>query len=191
MGLDFGLLRHAPLRTSLRPCRGGKDSRSARGRAKKSCKGPRVTRKDVPFSNTEPFRYAAGGALGDPRPSGGVTCPECGRSWYRNSAPAVRVAIVRDGKALVTVRAQSGGRIDVPGGFVEVGEHPVRGIEREVREELGMEIEVEEAGLAGHAHLRARWDLGPRHQFSGASSRRRAKPRRRRGRDTLGLGRRH
>jgi len=52
---------------------------------------------------------------------------------------------VRDGKALVTVRAREPekGRIDVPGGFVEVGEHPVQEIEREVREELGVEIEVE------------------------------------------------
>jgi len=52
---------------------------------------------------------------------------------------------VRDGKALVTVRAREPEkeRIDVPGGFVEVGEHPVQGIEREVREELGVEIEVE------------------------------------------------
>jgi ADP-ribose pyrophosphatase YjhB (NUDIX family) len=53
---------------------------------------------------------------------------------------------VRDGKALVTVRAgePEKGRVDVPGGFVEVGEHPVRGIEREVREELGVEVEVED-----------------------------------------------
>jgi len=81
-----------------------------------------------------------------------VTCPECGRSWYRNSAPAVGVAIVRDGKALVTVRAlePEKGKVDVPGGFVEVGEHPVRGLEREVREELGVEVEVEEnPGLMG------------------------------------------
>jgi ADP-ribose pyrophosphatase YjhB (NUDIX family) len=53
---------------------------------------------------------------------------------------------VRDGKALVTVRAlePEKGKVDVPGGFVEVGEHPVRGIEREVREELGIEVEVED-----------------------------------------------
>jgi ADP-ribose pyrophosphatase YjhB (NUDIX family) len=53
---------------------------------------------------------------------------------------------VRDGKALVTVRAgePEKGRVDVPGGFVEVGEHPVEGLKREVREELGVEGEVEE-----------------------------------------------
>ncbi len=53
---------------------------------------------------------------------------------------------MRDGKALVTVRAgePEKGRVDVPGGFVEVGEHPVEGLKREVREELGVEVEVEE-----------------------------------------------
>ena len=63
---------------------------------------------------------------------------------------------MRDGKALVTVRAvePEKGRVDVPGGFVEVGEHPVRGIEREVREELGVEVEVEEKPvlLATHTY---------------------------------------
>jgi ADP-ribose pyrophosphatase YjhB (NUDIX family) len=63
---------------------------------------------------------------------------------------------VRDGKALVTVRAvePEKGRVDVPGGFVEVGEHPVEGLEREVREELGVDVEVEEKPvlLATHTY---------------------------------------
>ena len=52
---------------------------------------------------------------------------------------------MRDGKALVTVRAREPekGRVDLPGGFLEVGEHPVDGLVREAREELGVEIEVE------------------------------------------------
>jgi 8-oxo-dGTP diphosphatase len=51
---------------------------------------------------------------------------------------------VHDGRALVTVRAfgPEKGRGDVPGGFLNVGEHPVDGLAREVREELGVEIEV-------------------------------------------------
>jgi ADP-ribose pyrophosphatase YjhB (NUDIX family) len=100
----------------------------------------------VPFSPTEPFRFcpADGTKLGEPRPSGGASCPLCGRSWYRNSAPSVGAAIVQDDKALVTVRAREPerGRVDVPGGFLNVGEHPVDGLAREVREELGVEIEV-------------------------------------------------
>jgi 8-oxo-dGTP diphosphatase len=56
----------------------------------------------------------------------------------------VGAAIVEGDRALVTVRAREpyGGKVDVPGGFLEVGEHPVDGLKREVREELGLEIEV-------------------------------------------------
>jgi ADP-ribose pyrophosphatase YjhB (NUDIX family) len=61
---------------------------------------------------------------------------------------------VRDGKALVTVRAgePEKGRVDVPGGFVEVGEHPVEGLKREVREELGVEVEEDPVLLATHTY---------------------------------------
>ena len=105
-----------------------------------------AARRGVPFSPTEPFRFcpADGSGLGEPRPSGGVTCPLCGRSWYRNSMPAVGAAIVEGGKALVTIRAREPekGRMDLPGGFLEVGEHPADGLVREVKEELGVEAEV-------------------------------------------------
>ncbi len=101
----------------------------------------------VSFSPTDPFRFcpADGTGLSEPRPSGGVTCPLCGRSWYRNPAPAVGAAILDGDRALVTVRAREPyrGQVDVPGGFLEVGEHPVEGLKREVREELGLEIEVD------------------------------------------------
>lgn len=100
----------------------------------------------VPFSPTEPYRFcpADGTRLGEPRASGGVTCPLCGRSWYRASSPTVGVAIVRGDRALVTVRGiePERGKLDVPGGFLEVGEHPVDGLRREAREELGVELEV-------------------------------------------------
>ena len=101
---------------------------------------------DPEFSATEPFRFcpADGTRLGEPRPSGGVSCPKCGRSWYRNSVPAVGAAIVEGGKALATVRGREPerGRLDLPGGFLEVGEHPETGLAREVREELGLEVAI-------------------------------------------------
>ncbi len=104
------------------------------------------SRKRISFSPTEPFRFcpADGTKLSEPRPSGGVTCPLCDRSWYRGSAPAVGAVIVEDGKALVTIRAREPekGRLDLPGGFLEVGEHPADGLVREVKEELGVEAEV-------------------------------------------------
>jgi ADP-ribose pyrophosphatase YjhB (NUDIX family) len=57
-------------------------------------------------------------------------CPLCGRSWYRSSAPSVGATIVEDGKALVTAqtREPEKGRLDVPGGFLEVEEHPIDGL---------------------------------------------------------------
>jgi ADP-ribose pyrophosphatase YjhB (NUDIX family) len=76
-----------------------------------------------------------------------MDCSGCGRSWYRNPAPTVGCVIVRDGRALVAVRAGEPwkGQIDVPGGFLAVGEDPIDGLRREVREELGVEIEVTDA----------------------------------------------
>ncbi len=73
----------------------------------------------------------------------GMRCPACGRSWYRNSSPSTGCAIVRGDRALVTIRAgePEKGRVDVPGGSLEPGEHPVDALVREVREELGVEID--------------------------------------------------
>lgn len=75
----------------------------------------------------------------------GLGCPNCGRRWYRNSAPAAGAAIVKDGKALVTQRGiePKKGLFDIPGGFLSAGEHPVDALKRELKEELGLEIEVD------------------------------------------------
>ena len=111
----------------------------------------------VPFSNTEPYRFcpadgtrlqAKGGE------STGVSCPTCGRSWYRSSAPAVGAAIVQGGRALVTVRGiePEKGKLDLPGGFVEIGEHPRDALAREAQEELGVEVEVEERPMLLAVH---------------------------------------
>ncbi len=105
-------------------------------------------KQEIPFTATEPYRFcpADGTKLGEPRASGGVSCPLCGRSWYRNSSPAVGAAIVEGDRVLVTVRGiePEKGRMDLPGGFVEVGEHPRDALAREAQEELGVEVEVEE-----------------------------------------------
>lgn len=94
----------------------------------------------------EPFRYCPvdGSPLDDPDREDGMRCGTCGRTWYRNSSPVVGCVIVRDGQALVTVRGiePHKGKLDVPGGFLLNGEHPIDGLEREVQEELGIEIEA-------------------------------------------------
>ena len=95
----------------------------------------------------KPFDFCPSCAarLEQPGEDDGKTCPNCGRVWYRHSAPTAGAVIVRDGKALVTVRAREPekGRVDVPGGFLHAGEHPLSGLKREVEEELGVEIDVE------------------------------------------------
>lgn len=79
----------------------------------------------------------------DDETSGG-RCGHCGRTWYRNSAPTAGAAVVRDGKVLVTQRGiePEKGRWDVPGGFLSAGEEPIEGLKRELREELGIEVDV-------------------------------------------------
>ncbi|MGH3145963.1 MAG: NUDIX hydrolase [Rubrobacter sp.] len=152
-------MRHATLRTPLRPRRGGAYRGSTRQRLRRAGQGPRVIedRKEAPFSPTEPFRFCpADGTKLEARGGGsrGAVCPTCGRSWYRSSSPAVGAAIVQDGRVLVTVRGiePEKGKMDLPGGFVEAGEHPRDALAREAREELGVEVEVEERPMLLAVH---------------------------------------
>ena len=93
-----------------------------------------------------PFRYCPvdGTPLDEPGKDEGSRCGTCGRSWYRNSSPVAGCVIVRDGKALLTVRGVEPheGKLDLPGGFLLNGEHPIDGLKREIKEELGIEIEA-------------------------------------------------
>jgi ADP-ribose pyrophosphatase YjhB (NUDIX family) len=93
------------------------------------------------------FCASCGARLEEPQHDGARRCSACGRSWYRNPAPTVACVIVREGKALLAVRGGEPhkGKIDVPGGFLHVAEDPLDGLRREIREELGVEIDV------GHA----------------------------------------
>lgn len=105
----------------------------------------------------EPFRFCplcAAELVPPRRPGGGAYCPVHERSWYRNSSPSVGCALIRDGQALLTVRGREPekGRYDVPGGFLEPGEHPVDGLRREAREELGVEIQEIEGPVMMATH---------------------------------------
>ena len=65
------------------------------------------------------------------------------------NAPCASVVVVRDGRVLLSRRAHAPwqGFWEVPGGFVEQGEHPEDAARREVFEELGLSVEL--TGLLG------------------------------------------
>jgi 8-oxo-dGTP diphosphatase len=60
-----------------------------------------------------------------------------------NSKPCAGALVVRDGRVLLVRRAFEpfAGWWDVPGGFLDAGEHPVDAVKRELKEETGLEIE--------------------------------------------------
>jgi len=75
---------------------------------------------------------------------GRVDCRGCGFSGYANSQPtASAVVVADDGSILLGRRAgpPDEGKWDLPGGFLEEGEHPRDAVVRELREETGLEIE--------------------------------------------------
>jgi 8-oxo-dGTP diphosphatase len=87
------------------------------------------------------------------RPIDGVerlACSSCGFIFYQNSKPCVGVLAVKEGQLLLVRRAIEPyfGYWDIPGGFLEAGEHPEAGAIREMVEETGLVIEpVEILGL--------------------------------------------
>jgi len=70
-------------------------------------------------------------------------CPDCGFIYYHNiaAANACLISVPKpDGQALLfTVRAKEPGKglLDLPGGFVDIGEGVIEGLYRELREEIG------------------------------------------------------
>jgi 8-oxo-dGTP diphosphatase len=77
-------------------------------------------------------------------------CQVCGSVLYEHSKPCVGVLVLEGDKVLLVRRAIEPfkGFWDIPGGFLEKGEHPVQGAVRELREETGLEIKpVEILGI--------------------------------------------
>jgi ADP-ribose pyrophosphatase YjhB (NUDIX family) len=69
-------------------------------------------------------------------------CAQCGRTQYHNSKPCAGALIVKDNRVLLVLRAVEPftGCWDIPGGFLEAGEHPYAGMVREVKEETGLDV---------------------------------------------------
>lgn len=73
-----------------------------------------------------------------------LRCGGCGRVHYENSKPAVGAVALRGDRVLLSLRARepAKGLWDLPGGFLEAGEHPEDGIARELEEETGSKARV-------------------------------------------------
>jgi NAD+ diphosphatase len=70
------------------------------------------------------------------------TCPECGLVRFPRVDPSVLVLVERDGKALLARNeTYSEGSFAVLAGFVDSGETLEEAVRREVREEVGVEVE--------------------------------------------------
>lgn len=70
-------------------------------------------------------------------------CDNCGFIYYFNPSSATVAFILNERKELLVCRRAkepAKGTLDLPGGFVDVGETGEEGVAREVREETGMEV---------------------------------------------------
>ena len=79
---------------------------------------------------------------------GGVqrpACPNCGFVQFRNPVPGVVVMIEKDGKVLLGKRAGGfgKGKWGLPQGYIEFDEDFLTAAIREVKEETGLEVEIQ------------------------------------------------
>jgi ADP-ribose pyrophosphatase YjhB (NUDIX family) len=71
-----------------------------------------------------------------------LVCVHCDFVFYQNSKPTSSVLVVEQGRVLLVRQGIEPylGWWDIPGGFLEAGEHPEAGAVREVAEETGLQI---------------------------------------------------
>ncbi|MFZ5932944.1 MAG: NUDIX domain-containing protein [Patescibacteria group bacterium] len=76
-------------------------------------------------------------------------CTSCQKKVFISSYPGVSILPIKDGKVLLAKRAEEPkkGTWDSIGGFLKEGEDPEIGVERETKEETGLEVKLK--GLLG------------------------------------------
>ena len=71
-------------------------------------------------------------------------CQDCGFTYYANPCSATAAFIVNDKQEMLVVRRAkepAKGTLDLPGGFVDMGETVEQGMIREIKEETGLDVE--------------------------------------------------
>lgn len=73
-----------------------------------------------------------------------TSCPVCHEPHWLNPKPSASALIVHDHAVLLVKRANEPWRDswDIPGGFCDPAEHPEATAVREVREEVGLDVEI-------------------------------------------------
>lgn len=72
-------------------------------------------------------------------------CPTCGFVYYEQSAPTASALIINAKKEVLLAKRAwppAKGSWDILGGFLEAGELPEVGVKRELREEIGVSIDI-------------------------------------------------
>ena len=70
-------------------------------------------------------------------------CQDCGFTYYANPCSATAAFIVNDNDEMLVVRRAkepAKGTLDLPGGFVDMGETVEEGMHREIKEETGLDV---------------------------------------------------
>ncbi len=96
------------------------------------------------------FCPKCGGPLESKYPEGDeherLVCGSCSFVFYQNSKPCASALVEKDGKVMLVRRAVEPfkGHWDIPGGFLENGEHPEDGVIRELLEETNLTVQPTE-----------------------------------------------
>ncbi|WP_313691045.1 NUDIX hydrolase [Halorarum halobium] len=82
-------------------------------------------------------------------------CPDCDRVVWQNSKPVAGVAVADGERVLLVERATEPdfGTWGIPGGNIEYDEPPAVGAARELREETGVSVDVEDLELLRTDHV--------------------------------------